>query len=77
MPREAACRWQALIFTLAITLAIALVPLPGFAQTNSNAPPAPKAQPATTAQNPYRVKPGDTIIYANSYEVKDLVSPGI
>ena len=78
MPREAVpCRWQTLIFTLAITLAIALVPLPGFAQTNSNAPPAPQAQPATTAQNPYGVKPGDTITYANSYEVKDLVSPGV
>lgn len=53
------------------------MPLPGFAQTNSNAPPAGKAQPATTAHNPYSVKPGDMITYANSYKVKDLVSPGV
>jgi len=52
--------------------AIALVPLPGFAPTNSNAPPAAKAQPATTAHNPYGVKPCDMITYANSYKVKDL-----
>ena len=78
MPREAVpCRWRAPIFALAIALAIALVTLPVFAQTNSNAPPAVKARPATIAHNPYGVKPGDVITYANSYKVTDLVAPGV
>ena len=78
MRREAVpFRWRASIFTLAIALAIALVPLPGLAQTSSNAPPASKAQPAIAVHNPYGVKPGDMITYANSYKVKDLVSPGV
>jgi hypothetical protein len=78
MPREAVpCCWRAAIFTLAIALAIALVPLPGFSQTNSNAPPATQARPAAAAQNLYGVKPGDMITYANSYKVRDLVSPGV
>ena len=78
MPREAVPRcWRAPMFALAIAPAIALVALPGFAQTNCNAPPAAKARPATTAHDPYGVKPGDMITYANSYKVKDLVSPGV
>jgi Protein of unknown function (DUF1329) len=77
MRREAVpCCWRAAMFTLAIALAIALVPLPGFAQTNSNAPPGTQTRSAA-AQNPYGVKPGDMITYANSYKVRDLVSPGV
>jgi hypothetical protein len=78
MPREAVpCCWRAAIFTLAIALAIALVPLPGFSQTSSNAPPATQTRPAASAENPYGVKPGDFIRYENSYKVKPLVSPGV
>lgn len=81
MPRDPAAQFRPALIA-ALIAALALMPIPVFAQgTSKTSAVTTSATTGSTAaakpDNPYGVKPGDTITFANAYRVKSLVSPGV